>query len=38
MCDRILVMVRGRVVADVDAADTDREQLTALTTGGAAAP
>ncbi len=37
MCDRILVMVRGRIVADVDSADTNLEHLTALATGGAEA-
>ena len=33
MCDRILVLVRGRIVADVDAADTSLDDLVALTTG-----
>ncbi|MCY4068786.1 MAG: sugar ABC transporter ATP-binding protein [Acidimicrobiaceae bacterium] len=37
MCDRILVMVRGRIIADIAAADTDHEHLTALATGGAEA-
>jgi len=37
MCDRILVIVRGRIIADVVAAETDLEQLTALATGGAEA-
>ena len=37
MCDRILVMVRGSIVADLAAADLELEELLAVTTGGAAA-
>ena len=33
MCDRILVMVRGEIVADLEAADLDLEELMAVTTG-----
>ena len=32
-CDRILVMRRGRIVADRPAADTDLHELTALASG-----
>ena len=37
MCDRILVMVRGSIVADLAAADLELEELLAVTTGSAAA-
>ena len=37
MCDRILVMVRGSIVANLAAADLELEQLLAVTTGSAAA-
>ena len=37
MCDRILVMVRGSIVADLAAAGLELEELLAVTTGSAAA-
>ncbi len=37
MCDRILVMVRGSIVAELAAADLELEELLAVTTGSAAA-
>ena len=37
MCDRILVMVRGSIVADLPAADLALEELLAVTTGSVAA-
>ncbi|MDR3375684.1 MAG: sugar ABC transporter ATP-binding protein [Ancalomicrobiaceae bacterium] len=34
LCDRILVLLRGTIIADVDTATTSLDQLIALTTGG----
>ncbi|MBS1167101.1 MAG: sugar transporter ATP-binding protein [Proteobacteria bacterium] len=37
LCDRILVLLRGRIVAEVTPETTDLDRLVALTTGGDAA-
>jgi ribose transport system ATP-binding protein len=38
VCDRIIVLLRGRIVADVPAAELTLDELVALTTGSAAQP